>query len=617
MCGIAGIVDFNEPIEKEVLGRMLEAIVHRGPDDSGEVFGENFAAGMRRLSIIDICGGHQPIYNEDNSIITVFNGEIYNYIELRRGLLKKGHVFRTDSDTEVIVHLYEEYGMSFLEHLNGMFGIFIADLNKKEFYVIRDRFGIKPMYYSVFNQTLLFASETKSILRSRLLNTTVSEESIVNYFNYLYIPSPSTAYKEISKLEAGNYLKISEGVVEKCKWYDISKFSQISSRSFEDLSDEIRLLLEDSVRLQMRSDVPIGTYLSGGLDSSILTALAAGHTKLPVNTFSVGFIPSEFDELPFARQVSELYKTNHHELILSSEDAINYLPRIMGYMDEPIGDSAVLPSYMVSKLAVSEVKVVLSGLGGDELFGGYSRYRNVKSKFEKLSFLPNPLLKIISPLIHNINSEYGRQIDNLLFPMTDAEKYHQKVKQLSWEMICSLTGRSLNKEIYGSSIREKFLCCNGVDVPNQGMYTDIQLYMNDQLLHLTDRVSMAVSLEARVPFLDHRLVELSMSIPSQFKIDGTDSKIILKNAIKDLLPNSILNRPKWGFAAPYKTWTLSNAMKEFIHQTINGELISDGILDKKGVQDFLGNSKQIERYSTWVWPIVALELWYANSKKIG
>lgn len=614
MCGICGIIDFEKNIDNSLVSVMLDAIKHRGPDDFGLLNDTNFSVGMRRLSIIDIAGGKQPIYNENKTVFTFFNGEIYNFIELREKLIKLGHQFKTNSDTEVIVHLYEEYGIAFINQLNGMFGIFLADTSKNEYYLIRDHFGIKPMYYSQVKSTFIFGSELKSILKSGLVHETISQESMVNYFNYLYIPSPKTAFNEIYKLEAGNYLKITSKGVENIKWYNIADFYLPSSKTQKQLQEEIRYLLEDSIKLQMRSDVPVGAFLSGGIDSSLITALASKNTNIPIHTFSVGFSPTEFDELPFAKKVSQLYNTNHHELIVSAEDAIKQLSILMQFMDDPIGDSAVLPSFLVSKLARENVKVALSGLGGDELFGGYDRYKPMRSKLEKLSFIPTSVFKSLSPILSTIFPNYQNQVDKLTF--TSAEKYHNKISQMDWKTIQDLTGNKNNASWYGQDILQKYNQYSGKDELNQRMATDIQLYMNDQLLHLTDRMSMANSLEARVPLLDHRLVELSLTIPSHFKINNNQTKIILKNTIQDLLPYDILHRPKWGFATPYKTWTLTNAMQELISQTINGNLVNDGILDKKGVENFLGNKETIQRYSTWVWPIIALELWYSNYKNL-
>lgn len=615
MCGIAGIIDFSGKMPDGVLSRMLESIIHRGPDAKGELQGDFFAAGMRRLSIIDLVSGNQPIYNERKTVFTFFNGEIYNFIELRKELELKGHQFYTNSDTEVLVHYYEEEGISFVKRLNGMFSFLLGDLATNTFYIVRDHYGIKPLYYHVKNGRVLFASELKSILASGLVNTGINEEALVNYLNYLYVPSPKSIFKDIHKLEAGHYLEISAKGISKSVWYDLKSFIGPSSKDQRALRDEVRFLLEDAIHLQMRSDVPVGAYLSGGIDSSLIAALASKKTSLPLATFSVGFENSEFDELPYARQVAKMYKTEHHELIVSPAHALDFLPKLMRYMDEPIGDSAVLPSYLVSKLAADHVKVALSGLGGDELFGGYSRYNPSKGRFQFLQNLPTPLLKHgFLPIMQRIQPVWGKQLERIMSPATGDESYHERVRQMSTGMIIELTGNSAAPNFIGKDLKKIYNTYPEKDEVNQRMFTDIQLYMNDQLLQLTDRMSMAVSLEARVPLLDHRLVELSLSIPSTMKINSTDTKIILKEAVGDLLPDTTLNRPKWGFAAPHKTWALQNGFQKLLEQTISGNLVSDGVLERKGVENFLGNKELIHQYPTWVWPLVALEIWYTQSK---
>lgn len=618
MCGIAGIVDFKTPIDSNLLGDMLKSIYHRGPDDEGKLTGDGFALGMRRLSIIDVTTGHQPIFNEDNTIVTFFNGEIYNYLELRQELIAKGHRFKTHSDTEVIVHLYEEYKEKFVSKLNGMFAILIGDIPNKTFSVYRDHYGIKPLYYTYANERLVFASEAKAILNSKSVSFGIEPEGLVNYFNYGYIPSPKSIFKSIRKLPAGHFITIDQNGLTEKPWYSLSSAYVPASRNRADVKEEIRWLLEDSVKLQMRSDVPVGAYLSGGVDSSLMCALAARHTSIPLSTFSVGFTPSEFDELPYARLMSKHIGSNHHEIIVSAEDAINQLPELMWYMDEPMGDSAILPAYMVSKLAVKHVKVALSGLGGDELFGGYGRYSPIRSKFDNLAFIPKPILKaIFLPLFQQLNPAWGKEIDKLVKNPASSSRYHERIRQMSTEMMASLLPASFGsfEKWIGSDARVHYDNYRGNDEINARMFTDIQLYMNDQLLHLTDRMSMAVSLEARVPLLDKRLVELSISIPSHMKISTVDTKIIFKEAIQDLMPQAILNRPKWGFAAPYKTWTLSNGIRKFIDNTLNGNLVNDGLLDKDGIRKFLGNNAMIEKHPTWVWPIIALEVWYSRFKK--
>lgn len=615
MCGIVGIIDFKRKVHGECLSPMLQAIIHRGPDYEGTLTGDFFALGMRRLSIIDLESGNQPIFNEQKTIFTFFNGEIYNFIELRKELESKGHDFYTHSDTEILVHYYEEEGISFVKRLNGMFSFVLVDLKTNTFYIVRDHYGIKPLYYHIKNDRVLFASELKSILSSGLVNSSINEESLVNYLNYLYVPSPKSIFTDIHKLEAGHYLEISAKGISKSAWYNLKTFIGSSSKGLRELRDEVRFLLEDAIRLQMRSDVPVGAYLSGGIDSSLITALASRSTSHPLATFSVGFENSEFDELPYARQVAKMYKTEHHELIVSPEDALNFLPKLMGHMDEPIGDSAVLPSYLVSKLAAEHVKVVLSGLGGDELFGGYSRYNPSKGRFQFLQSMPTPLLKYgFLPIMQRIQPAWGKQLERIMNPANSDESYHERVRQMSTEMIIQLTGNLAAPMFIGMDLKKKYNTYPVKDEVNQRMFTDIQLYMNDQLLQLTDRMSMAVSLEARVPLLDHRLVELSLSIPSTLKINPTDTKIILKEAVSDLLPNNILHRPKWGFAAPHKKWALQKGFQKLLEQTISGNLVSDGVLERRGVENFLGNKELLNQYSTWVWPLVALEIWYTQSK---
>ena len=618
MCGIAGIIDFNRKVPGERLAPMLQAIVHRGPDDEGKLIGDSFAAGMRRLSIIDLATGNQPIFNERKTVFTFFNGEIYNFIELRKDLERKGHQFYTHSDTEVLVHYYEEEGIDFVKRLNGMFAFLLGDLTSNTFYIVRDHYGIKPLYYHVKDDRVLFASELKSILASGLVQSGIQEEALVNYLNYLYVPSPKSIFKDIYKLEAGHYLEVNAKGISKSRWYDLKLFTSPSSKSHKTIKEEVRFLLEDAIRLQMRSDVPVGAYLSGGIDSSLITALASKNTTLPLATFSVGFENSEFDELPYARQVAKAYKTEHHELVVSPDDALNFLPVLMRYMDEPIGDSAVLPSYLVSKLAAEHVKVALSGLGGDELFGGYSRYNPAKGRFQFLHSLPAPLLKYgFLPVMRSIQPAWGKQLERMMNPLSGDELYHERTRQMSTSMIDQLTGNSTAVNFVGRDLKNVYNTYPERDEVNQRMFTDIQLYMNDQLLQLTDRMSMAVSMEARVPLLDHRLVELSLAIPSAIKINASDTKIILKEAVKDLLPDAILNRPKWGFAAPHKTWALQKGFAKLLAQTISGNLVSDGVLEKVGVEKFLGSKDLLQKYSTWVWPLIALEVWYTQSKIVN
>lgn len=616
MCGIAGIIsiDNSELENSDSLNRMLSITKHRGPDDTSLLVNKNFQIGMNRLSIIDLETGNQPIYNSSKNICIFFNGEIYNYIEIKNELLKLNHKFYTNGDTEVILHLYEEIGIKFVEKLNGMFSFVILDFRFNKFYIVRDRFGIKPLYYAQIGNKLIFCSELKGILNSNLLKVTLNYSSIIDYLFYHYIPNPSSIFNEIKKLEPGSYIEINSNKISFTKWYDIHRFYNFDSNkiSIDDYSENLRILLNDSVKIEMRSDVPVGCFLSGGIDSSLLVALASRYTSLPINTFSVGFENSEFDELPYAKLISDEFNTNHHVLQVSSIDALDNLKDIMWSLDEPIGDSAVLPVYLISKYASNFVKVSLSGLGGDELFGGYLRYKKIKSRFNYFRYFPMSVLKLISPILNSIIPNASDKI-NLLKNKSDL--YQNHILQMSDEMLFSFLGKSIADFDYIFKVKTIYDSYKGKDELNQRMFTDINSYMTDQLLHLTDRCSMAVSLETRVPFLDHRLVELSLHMPSSFKIKKNFTKFILYNTYKNLIPSSVFFREKWGFASPHKSWLSSDKMSELICILLNGNLINDGILDRKFTSDFFLNQKKYKRYPTWVWPLLVFEIWYTNNKK--
>ena len=399
MCGIAGIINFNKIYPEKCLDDMLLSMIKRGPDHTGKACSDHYKIGMNRLSIIDLGTGNQPIYNNDSTIFTVLNGEIYNYVELRNELEKKGYRFKTNSDTEVLVYLFEDMGPNLVNKLNGMFSFCIVDLKNDIFYVFRDNYGIKPLYYSFNNGTLIFASEAKAILSSGIINTSLNVNSIAEYLHYSYVPSPNTVFKNILKLEAGNYLKFDRKGLKKNKWYNLNDYVFDKQKDISTISvvEQIKPIFSSAIKLQMRSDVPLGVSLSGGLDSSLLTALAVKETDLKLNTFSIGFEDTVFDELKFAKIVSQKFETNHHEIIVNSQDILTYLDDIMWHMDEPIGDSAVLPSFILSKFASKYIKVLLNGLGGDELFGGYQRYSLKNQNSEYLISFPVKLDLKYSP----------------------------------------------------------------------------------------------------------------------------------------------------------------------------------------------------------------------------
>jgi len=607
MCGIAGILDWNGAPESR-LDPMLKAIVHRGPDDEGTFTEGPLTMGMRRLSIIDLGGGHQPIFNEDKSIVVVFNGEIYNYVELRADLEKRGHTFRTQSDTEVLVHLYEDEGTAFLPKLNGMFAFSIWDKNKRALFVARDRVGIKPMYYTETSNGLLYATELKSILATGLVDAAIDPTAIFEYLVHFYIPGEKSPFKGIKKLLPGHYFTADENGFQTKKWWDLADYTGIASVGRKEATEQVRDLFLDSIKLRMRSDVPVGSYLSGGLDSSLVTAAATRQTDLEFSTFSVGFTSSEFDELPYARAVAEYTGTDHHEISVSPSDAMEHFPNLIWYMDEPNGDAAILPTYLVSQLAVSKVKVALSGIGADEFFGGYHRYHKQLGKLAQLSALPPGLLRAIRPLLGAIKHDWGYRLDRIIDPPAPWINHLEQTHRYDAGAISRLLKDGVGET--GGYMRQAFERYPGKDFVNQRMFADAHSYLPDQILALTDRMSMAVSLEARAPFLDYRIMEFVSSLPGEWKVDGSSWKLILKDALGDLVPDRTIKRPKWGFAPPIKSWMNANQLDSFVHLIQTSKLAEDGYLDGAELKRQVSDPTAFMHHGEWLWALAVLELWY-------
>jgi asparagine synthase (glutamine-hydrolysing) len=607
MCGIAGIIQWDgAPVD--ALSPMLQVIEHRGPDDEGRFCEGPLAMGMRRLSIIDLSGGHQPICNEDGSIVAIFNGEIYNYIELREGLIQRGHTFATHSDTEVLVHLYEEEGPDFLTQLNGMFGFAIWDKNKKRLFVARDRLGIKPIYYAHTSRGLLFGSEMKSLMASGLLSTSLDTTALFDYLMLYYIAGEKSPFKEIKKLLPGHFLLMDESNCTIKKWWDLADYVEPTTLSKEDATQKLRETFYDAIKIRMRSDVPVGAYLSGGLDSSLVTVAATQQTDIPFSTFNIKFKRSEFDETSFAKAVATQANTEHHELEVSPDDALNMLPRLVWHLDEPNGDSAILPTYVVSEFAARHVKVALSGIGADEFFGGYPRYHRRLGKFERLGMMPKPMLQLMRPLFSSLKYEWGEKMDRMITPPPPWRDYLQKTHRFDEDLIRKLLK---NSDYQGATgIQDVFEGYGPDEYVNRRMFADAHGYLPDQLLHLTDRMSMAPSLEARAPFLDYRIMELATSLPGSWKVSGEDWKIILKDALGDLVPPSIIKRPKWGFASPVGNWMSGKYPDIFKKLCTGGHLVRDGIIEKQALSTFLADPKTLGFHSHWLWAVCILELWY-------
>lgn len=623
MCGFCGIVSLNGNCQtKDDDIRLINnALRHRGPDDEGYYCNERVALGHRRLSIIDLNTGHQPIFNEDRSIVIVFNGEIYNYQELRDETVALGHRYYTDTDTETIIHLYEEYGADCVQKLNGMFAFAIWDNKVGRLVLARDRLGIKPLYYCIDNTRLSFASELTALLRDRTISRTINKNALLSYFTYEYVPSPLTIIENIFKLPAAHVLVLEKGTSNVHRYWHLPDSAKFSTNSEpQDLAQEVFKRLKNSVGLQMVSDVPIGAFLSGGIDSSSIVGLMTALSPIPVETFSVGFAESSYDELRYAREVSNHFGTKHHEIILTP-DIGDLLDTVIKHLDEPFADVSAIPTYLISAFAREHVKVILSGDGGDEIFAGYERY------------IANRLFKfyetIPESLRHNVINKFFSAIPptaqkkgliNKLKRFNEGAMLPKEIEHLRWQTFLSEDiKRSLfTKEFLGAThrfdrysfIKTSFDTVAHHDDLFRQTYVDLINYLPDDILTKVDRMSMAVSLETRVPFLDHEFVEYVFGIPSSLKLHGYDTKYILKKAMRDFLPKSTTKRPKQGFSIPVKNW-LKYEIRELMLDYLKPEKIREtGFFNEafvsKLIDEHLSNKAN---NSHQLWSLLVFEMW--------
>jgi len=620
MCGICGIAFTNHErqVSEHVVRKMCDEIIHRGPDDEGIFVKSNFGIGMRRLSIIDLATGKQPISNEDGSIWIVFNGEIYNHIELRKELTAKGHQFRTQSDTEAIVHAYEEYGEDCPTKLNGMFGFAILDLRKRSLFIARDRLGIKPLYYYHDAEKFIFASELKAILKAEGVPRKVDPRALDAFLTYEYVPGPLSILKGISKLKPGYSLTFKDGKVAEREYWDVRFEEKECTES--DLCEELRDLLQDAVKIRLMSDVPLGAFLSGGIDSSSIVALMAGEMDRPVETFSIGFKESSYNESSFARIVSNHYGTKHHEFTIEP-NALELTEKLVKQLDEPFGDFSIFPTYMVSKMAREFVTVVLSGDGGDELFAGYDTYiaNRMGNSYQKVpGFVRNG---IVSPLARMLPpTEKKKGLINRIKRFDEGMRLPQDLQHARWMIFLQSEEKNrlyskgfihqLGDYQAQDTIRNYFGKANTSDQLNRQLYVDIKSYMVDDILVKVDRMSMATSLETRVPFLDHRFVEFSAKIPGSFKLRGKTTKYLLKKAMGDLLPQEILGRGKEGFSIPIKNW-LKNDLRDLMMDTLSPEKIKrEGFFQPEYVEKLKNEHLQNkENHSHRLWAMVMFGIW--------
>jgi len=625
MCGIAGVLKFNihDTVDPRVLRRMCDVIAHRGPDDEGIWVAGPVGLGMRRLSIIDVEGGHQPLFNEDGSLCIVFNGEIYNHIEIREQMIARGHVYATRSDTESILHLYEEFGTDCVHHLRGMFAFAIWDIRKNRLFIARDRVGIKPLFYKIDDNGLIFASEIKSILEDPGVLREMDWQALDTYFALSYIPAPRTIFKGISKLLPGHNLIWENGKLRIEKYWDLF-YRPNRKRRVQDLSEEFLDILRESIGLHLISDVPLGAFLSGGIDSSLVVALMSEHMSKPVKTFTIGFggtVGGYEDERPFAQIIADRYKTHHEELeVLPKLEGL--VEKIVTAFDEPFADDSTIPTYYVSELARQRVKVALSGLGGDELLGGYERYLGF-SLSESYARIPPWLHRwVISPLVRGLpDSRNGvDHVDHLkrfvhCASLPPAERYFGYRALLDPNQRTALFADDLQDEMRPPGIEEEcsryYHSPNAADPLDRIMYQDVKIYLPDDILANTDRISMLHSLEVRVPFLDHKVMEFCATIPATFKIKGLQKKYLLKKAVAHLVPREILGKKKQGFVGPMPLW-LRHELKEYVRDTLSeANLKIHGYLNSPSVARILDEHfSRRKRHDTLIWALLSFQVWY-------
>jgi asparagine synthase (glutamine-hydrolysing) len=595
MCGIAGIFNFDKEKQVSVLSlkEMTDCISYRGPDDNGFYLEENLGLGHRRLAILDVTQGHQPMINDDDSIVIVFNGEIYNFIELRNELLKKGYKFKTQSDTEVIIKAYEEWGVECQNKFNGMWAFALWDKRKSILFISRDRVGEKPLFYSTYKETFVFGSELKSIFsfgvpkKERL-------ELLEIYSVFKFIPAPNTFYEGVFKLMPGNYLIVNLHGIREYKFWDLPFHDEKNlNRNSREIHETFKYLFEDSIKLRMRSDVPFGAFLSGGLDSSSIVSLMSNYSKLPINTFTIGYNDKEFDETELAYLVAEKFKTNHFVGKIEAENLNEALERIVFHYDEPFGDSSAIPTGYVSKFASSKVKMVLTGDGGDEVLSGYSSYQGIKfaNKYQSLPLFIQKVFPILGDIIGNCFKNSVRykinRYNNLLrtsslsFEKRLIEK-HSKPDFIKLKGIFNNSLRQWNVEDY---IYEILKNCQYKDEFYKQMFLNFKFDLPNDYLVKVDRMSMAYSLETRLPFLDHRLIEFMTGVDKSIKMEGWERKSVLKNTIAKNLPNQLLKANKKGFRVPVREWIKNKENRLVINKLkqkteIFNSVIVDSIIEQ-------------------------------------
>ena len=614
MCGIVGKIYFekNRNVSLEELKKMANPIEYRGPDDEGYYMNRNVGLGFRRLSIIDLKTGHQPLSNSEKTSWITFNGEIYNFKELRVDLKKDGYIFKTDSDTEVIINLYQKHGEKCVDYLRGMFAFVIWDERQQKLFGARDRFGIKPFYYYLDGEKFVWGSEMKSILANEKIRKNIHLESLDYYFAYGYTPRKESIFCEIKKLEPGNSFVFSYSEKEKLKIKTYWKTHYTPDYSKTELfwKEAIYESLNEAVKMRMISDVPLGAFLSGGIDSSIVVALMSLNSNKAIKTFSIGFKEEKYNELKYARILANRYETEHHEFIVEPQ-SVELLPNLVRAFDEPFADSSAIPTYYVSKYTREHVTVALSGDGGDELFAGYDSYDKMMMLYRKKHY-PRTLFAWANKLIPD--HIFGKGITYYLSKNKNnigayfcLWKDYERRKIFLPEII-----NRFNKN-YSEESKISILKTVEGDFLTKMQQLDIQTYMVDDILTKVDRTSMMNSLEARVPILDHKFAELSFSIPSKFKLKENIKKYILKETFSKILPPEIISHKKQGFAVPLSKW-FKGSLKDYANDSLRSSNKLYHFLDKKQVEKILDNhQKGMRDYSSKIWTLLILNEWLSQN----
>lgn len=609
MCGISGFTFSDEGLIKQ----MNSSILHRGPDDSGVFVGENISLGHARLSVIDLSErGHQPMVSEDGRYVLVYNGEVYNFKEIKANLEKKGFNFKSDSDSEVVLNSYVAYGRECVNYFNGMFAFAIWDKEKKELFLARDRVGVKPLYYHLSGANIVFSSEIKAILKHKVKRV-INFEALNIYFRMLYVPAPLTMFSGIFKLEPGSFLIWKNGETEIKKYWQTNTGVELSNKS--ETESMIRDLMQDSVSKQLVADRPVGVFLSGGVDSTIIAGLAAELTHNEIKTFSVNFDVKhkKFNsDAALAKLTSNYFGTDHHEYLISGTDAANNIESVIYHMDEPVANTTQVATYLLSKYTKKHVAVVLGGDGGDELFGGYERYR-LGQMIERYNSLPNIVKKSFGNFGIKLLSHYKPSLNKFLLS-SPPEIYLSFMSQDELDISRVLKSNINNLGVTSQFYTKKYYSESGLDVANSMMWTDLQSWLVDESLLRSDKMSMAFGLEQRVPILDHRLVELSLRIPSAWKIHGKVGKSIFRDAMAQYIPAHIRNQPKRGWFSPTSEWfrgPLFPLVKEVLSPSYNSypQDIFDFTELNKMLEDHI---ERREYHMNLLWAVVTFQIWYKN-----